>query len=173
MVLANRGVGRGDLFVFYGTFRNTELVGRRLEYRGKPFHAVFGYMSIGDIIRVNASTKMPWCAEHPHLVNRNRKNNTLYISADWFRTAQEMMPGADVLPFDERRVLSSSTDRVSLWRLPRFFHPDVSGKTMSNHLAKDWDLTDDAAFLQTKSPGQEYVVEATDSMVTWVRRLLR
>jgi hypothetical protein len=171
-VLANRGVTRGDLFIFYGTFRKTGHSAERLEYNSKSFHAVFGYMSIGDIVRVDGSTRMPWCAEHPHLVNRNRKNNTLYVADDLLRLGGMKMAGAGNVPFSRRRVLSSSTERISRWRLPRFFHPALSGKTMSNHVADNWELTDEAAFLQTKSPGQEYVVEATDSMLIWVRELL-
>ena len=77
-----------------------------------------------------------------------------------------------MLRFEEQRVLSESTDRMSLWKLPRFFHPALSQKAMSNHAPQDWSLEPDAAFLQTKSPGQEYVVEATDEMREWALQLI-
>lgn len=169
-VLANRGVSKGDLFIYYGTFRRTETADMGLKYVGKAFHAIFGYMLVGEIIRVNGQTSIPWCASHPHLVNRNRKNNTLYVAA--MSLGSHNLPGAAMLRFDEQRVLSKSADRISLWKLPRFLHPALSQKAMSNHRLEDWSLEPDAAFLQTKSPGQEYVVEATAEMREWALKLV-
>jgi hypothetical protein len=171
-VLRNRNVSKGDLFIFYGSYRHAEEAHGRLIYRGKAFHAIFGYMSVGEIIAVNSSTTIPWCAKHPHLVNRNRRENTLYIAADSLSLNGLSLPGSGTLPFAQSRVLSRSPERLSLWQLPRFFHPKVSGNSMSNHLPKDWTLTDEAAYLQTKSPGQEYVVIATEPMLEWITDIL-
>ena len=172
-VLRNRKVAKGDLFIFYGNFRRTVDVGGSLKFIGKTFHAIFGYMSVGDIVTVDGSTTLPWCAEHPHLVNRKRKNNTLYLASNVATFSGRKMSGAGIVSFDERRILSSTYERPSLWRLPSFFHPDISGRTMSNHLSKDWTLNDETALLQTKSPGQEYVVDATAEMIDWAAQVLR
>ena len=49
--LENQGVARGDLFLFFGWFRHTQEVGGKLRFQGDDngFHAIFGYLEIGDI----------------------------------------------------------------------------------------------------------------------------
>lgn len=170
-LLANQGVRVDDLFLFYGTFRKTQLIAGRLNYFGKPFHALFAYMKVGRIVSLTGITDLPWCAEHPHLVNRNRTNNTLYVSAETLFDGVSR-PGSATLTFDERRVLTHPGKTVSIWRLPRFFHPDISGRTLSNHVLKAWTLGEECTVLRTKSPGQEYVVEVTEEMLDWVAAIL-
>lgn len=49
--LAKCGIGRGDLFLFFGTFRKAELYQGILRYvKGAPeVHLVFGYLEVGKI----------------------------------------------------------------------------------------------------------------------------
>ena len=169
--LRNSGVCEGDLFLFFGTFDHTTLVNGRLTFTGKPFHAVFGYMQIGQIVTVNSSTSLPWCAEHPHLANRARKNNTLYIGAD--RLAGTDRPGAGVVRYAQKRMLSAEPGRVSRWRLPGFFHPEACGRFLSCHPNLHvWKRDGDDVLLSTKSPAQEYVIDATPQMAEWAYALI-
>lgn len=167
----SQGVSTGDLILFFGTFRQTQRQRGILRFSEKRVHLIFGYMQIGRIVRVDGSTSLPWCVEHPHLVNRERSNNTLYIAAG--KLSGTSMPGAGMLRYAERRVLSKTKGNVSLWRLPSFFHPDECGRSMSRHpKPHSWQRDGDDALLKTNSPGQEYVIEATSEIADWARDIV-
>jgi hypothetical protein len=168
--LSNQGVRAGDLFIFYGSFRRTSVLGDRLQYIGEAFHVIYAYMRVGWVIGINSSTDLAWCSDHPHLVIRTRLNNTLYVAADAFGDSDR--PGCAVLSFDQRRVLSKR-GALSSWHLPHCFHPDVSGRTLSYHGVAAYSRSNEYVILKTKSPGQEYVVEATDDMIAWVSSVLQ
>jgi hypothetical protein len=94
----------------------------------------------------------------------------IYVAADAFGDSDR--PGCAVLSFDQRRVLSKP-GALSSWRLPHCFHPDVSGRTLSYHGVAAYSRSDEYVTLKTKSPGQEYVVDATDDMIAWVSSVLQ
>jgi len=51
--LRNQGVGIGDIFLFFGLYRQTEITedgGIRFLPRSQPRHIMYGYFQIGDII---------------------------------------------------------------------------------------------------------------------------
>jgi hypothetical protein len=170
-ILANNGVREGDLFLFYGNFRRTKLFHGRLTFDGPWLHILFAYLWVGKIVRVNSSTDLPWCKAHPHLVIRKRPNNTLYISADHPSGAASER-GSGIFSFDEDLVLTKPGANVSKWRIPRFFHPEVGKAVLSHHRSEAWTMDDTYAYLQTKSPGQEYVMEADAVLRDWATNLI-
>lgn len=84
--LDNQCVSEGDLFLFFGWFRHTKEVNGQLCYDGenKGFHAIFGYLEIGEIIRVHEETQLPgWLQDHPNAMPYYRgrtTNNQIYVS---------------------------------------------------------------------------------------------
>ncbi|MBR5916195.1 MAG: hypothetical protein IKZ57_07095 [Spirochaetia bacterium] len=85
--LLNKGIKEGDIFLFFGTFKNTELREEKITYkREKEFHALWGYMVVDDVISVDNvdneegkkqfekyKNKYPGLKDHPHFMNRNNK----------------------------------------------------------------------------------------------------
>ena len=90
--LQGQNVDVGDIFLFFGTFHQTEEKDGKLSYcrgrRGKSvdfyvksdLHIIYGYLQVGEIITDPGRIKReyPW---HPHS-RFSDKNNVLYIPAD-------------------------------------------------------------------------------------------
>ena len=69
--LERQGVGLGDVFVFFGLFRE--------EQSGEPHHRIFGYLEIEEI--VNLALGAPQYLidlGHPHALAMHHKNDVIY-----------------------------------------------------------------------------------------------
>ncbi|WP_336987224.1 hypothetical protein [Altererythrobacter aquiaggeris] len=89
--LENQQVGRGDVFVFFGLFREEQ---RGKEQEGEPHHRIFAFMEIAEIVRLEGC-----CGErkaelevigHPHALGMHAKNDVIYAGAG--QTAQRASP---------------------------------------------------------------------------------
>ena len=73
--LANQGVGVGDVFVFFGLFREGK--------SGDPHHRIFGYQRIEAIVDLTACSDAVRAeyAElgHPHALGMHAKNDVIYV----------------------------------------------------------------------------------------------
>lgn len=80
--LVNQGVGIGDVFVFFGLFRE--------EVTGEPHHRIFGYQrieSIVDLVTCSDPERGEFAAiGHPHALGMHAKNDVIYVGEG--RTAQ-------------------------------------------------------------------------------------
>ncbi len=153
--LMNEGVKEGDLFLFFGWFKQTILKNGKLEFdKSAPdLHIIFGYLQIGKILQVNNQTKIPdWMKYHPHARDEDRlKNptNTVYVAADnlmWDNNT----PGAGVFKFSKELVLTKDGFSRSKWELPNFFR----NVKMSKHR-------------------QEKVVEDNSDVENWAKELIK
>lgn len=65
-------VGKSDLFLFFGTFRAVERVGKKWRYcRTAPkVHSLYGWLQIEDVVPVLEASDViksrPWLKDHPH-----------------------------------------------------------------------------------------------------------
>jgi Nucleotide modification associated domain 3 len=73
--LANQGVGREDIFLFFGWFRDVLCTDGRLRYTRSPdravrplnYHAIWGWMEIGDVLSAaKFATWHPWAINEHH-----------------------------------------------------------------------------------------------------------
>src|SRR5690606_23970947 len=90
--LAKQGVGPGDVFLFFGWFREVERRAGRWRYaRGAPHvHALFGWLEVDEILaiaaeRVACLARHPWIASHVHAANPGHYTsalNSIYIAAE-------------------------------------------------------------------------------------------
>ena len=90
-LLLNAGVQVGDLFLFFGWFRQVEETAKGYRfvsrnhpdfYRGHDLQIIYGYMEIGEIITdQDKIRKFYW---HPHASNLHTKhaNNALYLPTE-------------------------------------------------------------------------------------------
>lgn len=184
--LANRRVGLGDLFLFFGWFRQVEAHRGQLRYRhGAPdLHCVFGWLQVGATYRPGTIEAPPpqWTCDHPHVEGAERYlsegiNNTLYVASEGLRLPGLRRPvagGGVFRHFGPRLQLTASGKQRSLWRLPASFRPKPGLPALSYHSdARRWRKDADGILLQTVGRGQEFVLDCGcyPDVYDWLRDL--
>lgn len=168
--LRNQGVKAGDLFLFYGWFRKTELTeDDRLRFSpdSPGFHAIFGYLEVKQVIAATSSIALPdWLSDHPHAVAARlaKSSNFIYVAKSTL-SADAGRPGAGVFRFNENLVLTHSGMSRSRWKLdPSVFqHLEIS-----YHSAPSWTN----GYFQSYARAQEYVIKADEGAENWARALI-
>jgi len=120
--LERQRVGEDDLFLFFGWFRKTRYHNGKLEFdpNERDLHALFGYLQIGEIEKVNPGFNLPkWMAYHPYTDRKrmSNKTNTIYIARHdliWNKS----LPGAGRLKFNDNLILTKKGLSRSRWDLP-------------------------------------------------------
>lgn len=165
--LQNKKVGIGDLFLFFGWFKETEMNQGKLVYKrgAKDLHVIYGYLQIGRTIEKKADAPF-WLKDHPHIGDKKDRvdgNNAIYLPADKL----SFMPninGYGLLKYRKDRILTKEGMSKSKWNLPSFFkevdisyHPDP------------WKDN----YFQSAAKGQEFVMEACPEVLEWVKQIIR
>lgn len=133
--LANQGVGPGDVFLFFGLFR---------EERQPAHHRIFGYLAVAEVVPLNG------CAPgrldelrllgHPHALRREGQDDTIYAGEG--RTASR---ASDTL----RLTVPGASP--SLWRRPDWLR---QGNLTYHRRADRWMS---GGRLRSAPRGQEFV----------------
>ncbi|WP_284126614.1 Nmad3 family putative nucleotide modification protein [Parerythrobacter aestuarii] len=151
--LANRGVGEGDVFLFFGLFRE--------EDSGEPHHRIFGYLRIEEIVDLSH------CSDHrrqelamlghPHALGMHAKNDVIYCGKG--ATAGQ---ACDVLR------LTVPGGPPSLWRRPAWLKPGG----LSYHDRADRWLS--GKRIRSVARGQEFVADIGRRQAprTWLDTIL-
>lgn len=172
--LSNQGVGPGDVFLFFGSFRKTlKSLDSRLHFDpDSPVrHVLFGYLEIAQVIKIGLDDGPSWASDHPHYVNRARRSNTLYLSSprlSW----DSSVPGGGTFRFAPELVLSKDGATRRVWTLPSFFHPSMTPTILSRHSESNFAIDEGLVELTTVSPGQEYVIDVSPDIVAWTKRMI-
>jgi hypothetical protein len=165
--LDTMGVGVGDIFLFYGMYRQTEYrADGTLRYvRSAPIrHIIYGYMKVGEILRDPAEIKAR-CPNHPHAVHIERANNRLYLPEEY-----------GTFHYDDKLVLTKPNQNSRrLWALPLFFAKD--GISISWQGDNKPEERDGYAELNSVCRGQEFVITTTttaqqENLSAWVDSLI-
>ncbi|MDB9528425.1 hypothetical protein PN498_20705 [Oscillatoria sp. CS-180] len=183
--LRNRGISSGDLFLFFGWFREVEQVNNRYRYvKAAPdLHVLFGWLQIGARIDVETETDLPdWLTYHPHVYNRDRYSqhaNTLYLAPSTLKLPSRSLnqPGAGTFPqFSAALQLTApAAASRSLWELPRWFYPAGRPSALSYHTKPNrWQLGNRSTYLRSVCQGQEFVLDCQHypEAINWVAALL-
>lgn len=165
--LENQGVGVGDLFLFFGWFRQTEETAAWYRFvPGAPdLHVLFGWLQVGRVLPVGApELEVPaWAAYHPHFHRDSEGRNTVYVAREDLRLTG-MAPGpAGAGVFrryrDALRLTAPGHTRTG-WRLPGWFFPWDGRPPLTYHGNPDrWSLAADHAMLRSVPRGQEFVLD--------------
>ena len=173
--LANQGVGPGDLFLFFGWYRQVEVGRGRHQYipGAHDIHALFGWLQVGEVIPIDDSghavTKShAWLHDHPHVQHAGAlrgKKNTIYSASAQLRLggAPTGLPGAGVFTrwSDQLRLTAPGRSR-SQWRVPNWMYPQPGQPALTYHGNPDrWTRQGPHAYLQTVAKGQEFVLDVT------------
>ena len=131
-VLANAGVQKGDLFLFFGWFRQTEEYKGVLRYARKKdrdfyqyadLQAVYGYLEVGNIIWDKENMKEYFWHPHSAYSGFGPGNNALYIPAERLSFNPELK-GYGTFDFREDRVLTMKGKSRATWNPYPFLMPE-------------------------------------------------
>lgn len=138
--LANRGVGVGDWFVFFGLFQTAG---------EPPHHRIFGYLHVAEIFDLTdcaAAVRQELTAlDHPHVIGLHARNDTIYRG-----------PGKVATAASPELRLTVPEGPPSIWRRPEWLR---KGELSYHDRADRW-LPENR--LQTVARGQEFVAEVGD-----------
>ena len=172
-VLSNANVEVGDIFLFFGWFRKTELCNGQYRfvprntgnfYDHSDLQIIYGYMQIGEIITDKSQiSRFAW---HPHSSD-NRidiSSNTLYIPAKTL----SILPGfSGYGTFDYRidRVLTMKEKPRATWTAYSFLSPENIYEQRKNS-AKGEGIY---------YPGiwQELIINESDGLLDWVKSIIQ
>lgn len=136
--LANRGVGVGDVFLFFGLFRE--------EASGEPHHRIFGWLQVSVIIPLadagDAELAPLVALDHPHALGLHAGNDVIYRG-----------PGRTAGQDDPRLRLTVPGGPPSLWQRPPWLRP---GGLSYHDRADRWQR---GGRLQSVARGQEFVAD--------------
>jgi hypothetical protein len=186
--LSNQGVTTGDLFIFFGWFRNVEFqLGRWKYIRGAPdLHVAFGWLQVAEIASIGRDAtpllkRYPWLARHPHVSHASDigPSNTIYIA----REDLELPGGGDTelsgagafRSFKDNYTLTWPGRTRSVWRLPKWFFPAAGRDLLSYHKnLKRWEREGEYSRLHTVCIGQEFVLNCNQypESVAWAQSLI-
>ena len=163
--LNNQNVTTGDLFMFFGWFRETEYRNGQLKYKrgSNDAHMLFGYLQIGKIARGNQLKKYYW---HPHS-EYGEGNNTIYVATRHLVIDGEDtgLPGAGTFKYSKDIVLTMPGQSRSRWSLPDFFKDvDISCHTE--------DCFKPEGYFQSVPIGQEFVVSDDKRVTRWAKNII-
>lgn len=163
--LQKQGVGIGDLFLFFGWFRQTEYIAGQLRYKkdAPNWHVIYGYLQVGEII--DTPTNIPaWLNGHPHAkMERWNSPNVIYTASSKLSFLPQL-PGAGYLQFSNRLVLTKEKCSRRVWNLPDFFR-----QIPISYNANSW--KEDCFISAAK--GQEFVFEANDNALEWIKDIVQ
>ena len=169
--LINKRVTKGDIFLFFGWFRQTEEINGQFCYKknSPDLHVLYGYLQIGEIYDGPPFPGYIQSHAHAQSAYRIRKNNRIYVASDSL-ALNPRLAGAGCFTYQPKQV----TDHINLvltksgmtrrrWHLPEFFK-DVDISYHKNAFKEDHFLS--------VAQGQEFVIECNDNLQDWTRRII-
>lgn len=182
--LQNRGVGAGDIFLFYGWFRQVESSNGAYRYvqGARDLHIIFGWLQIEQRIPVAERARIPlWACDHVHCRRAQPlKTDSLYIATERITLPGIVLdtPGADIFPrFHPLLCLTDQDPYVSrsLWRLPSWMFPAGGRPALTYHAGLErWEQCGDYVLLKNVNKGQEFVLDCDHypEAVEWLANLI-
>lgn len=163
--LSNMKVGKGDLFLFFGWFRETEEdFEGKLKFKTKVpgRHILYGYLHVDEVISKHKGLSKVGNHPHSHSRYNGRINNSIYVASETLPFAKSL-PGAGCLKYSSKLVLSKEGLSRSKWKLMDFFK-DVS---ISYHSRDSFSN----GYFQSAAIGQEFVIEENSNVTKWAESL--
>ena len=171
-LLSNAGVEPGDIFLFFGWFRQVvetssgyRFATRNPEdfYHGNDLQVIYGYMQIGEIISDQEMIKKYYWHPHSSKEHTCNPNNTLYLPSERlsFNTS---LKGYGTLNFREDRVLTMKGMGRATWDEYKFLMPE--------HLYGEKKNCAKGRGLYYACIWQEQVVYESEGLIDWVKKVI-
>ncbi len=167
----------GDLFIFWGCYREAKRRAGRWTFSGPTIHAIFGWLQVGERHQLGTDGSYllathPWLASHPHVRPGWGKANAIFIAADELALPglTGELPGYGILERGHR--LSRLGGKPSIWDAPDWLHPVSNGSGMTYHMDNSRWFEDGT--VQCVAQGQEFVADVGgDARVgQWLNRII-
>jgi len=181
--LRKQGVGKGDLFFFFGLFRWVERGAAGWQYvrNSRAMHVLFGWLQIAERAPVSTwPVNDRWALYHPHFAMTPRASNVLYLSSKSLRMSDGALyiAGAGVFPFFSPvlQLTAPDSERPGRWLLPAWFHPQGRASVLSYHRKPSrWSRSSSGTILSSVSRGQEFVLDCDDypEAIDWLDELMQ
>ncbi|MCK1211960.1 hypothetical protein [Streptococcus uberis] len=139
--LRNQNIGIGDLFLFFGWFKQTEgnLCEGSLRYvKGAPDqHILYGYLQVGELVseQDKLEEKFYW-HPHSHPKRTTQKSNMLYLPTKEL-TFDKSRKGYGVFEFSENRILTKKGYSKAVWNEIDVLLPNNISKQVKNSAKKE------------------------------------
>lgn len=151
------------MFLYFGWFRKTMMSHGKLIYDPmcKGFHAIYGYLQVGKIEKINQMIFEDWSQYHPHVLRGSSAGDLdyLYTAVDYLSFSPEHK-GYGVFDYTKSIVLTKNGYSKSKWQLPEF----MQNYKISYHTEKSWK----ADYFQSAAKGQEFVMDCDDRIYGWL-----
>lgn len=156
---------KGDLFLFFGSFKRTYHKKTLQFERDNERHIIFGYLIIDKIIKPQDDPENVIFSSHPNFKNADHyKNcNTVYIAKD--------ENGYGTFKYRNELVLTREGYSKSQWELPMIFHPK-NGTQISRHSDKNIEIREDKMLLNSVGIGHDFVIEGNPEIEKWAKDLI-
>lgn len=171
--LKNLGVAPGDIFLFFGNFHFVECKNGEYKYsrecgdfyREKDIQVIWGYLQVGEILSVPEKQKEAWW--HPPSTDERISGiaNVIFKASE--RLSLDITkPGAGLLPFDKKRVLTLEGATKATWAMNEVYDTQhIYGKRKNG--AKD-----PIKGLYYAGIWQELGLMESDACTEWARSIL-
>ena len=181
--LRNQRVGPGDLFLFYGLFREIEKDGSKYRWKKSAVarHIIWGWLQVDEIFEVTTglADRFRWMSYHPHFQHEDEKNNVIYVAKRILQLpGGESRPGSGTFSrVNSSLVLSSACPEsgASSWELPGWCYPRKGIYPLSYHGNMErWRRRGSISLLSAVPRGQEFVLDADHypEAVGWISSLV-
>ena len=166
--LDNQRVESGDLFLFFGWFREAEFIDGIYRYKKdvKDHHRIFGWMFVNKKLKVGSEIKefrrkYPKYASHPHAIGKWASNNTIYLAPETFSLFEGVtIRGFGKFSMSKRTLLSNdNASSKRFWNVPDWLNPAKGGCIPSYHDERNYI----DGLLKTAGRGQEFVCQPRQS----------
>jgi hypothetical protein len=178
--LKTSGVTIGDLFLFFGWFREAELKDGKYRYRhdAPDLHVIYGWLQVGAVIPCadRQLSDFAWARYHPHF---RGSYGTAYVAGnnlDLGKNTDDIPGGGQFAAYHEclRLTAPNSLSRRQ-WRFPEWFYPRNGCVPLTYHRNKAaFQRIGKYTILESAGRGQEFVLDSRDypEAVSWARRLI-
>ena len=175
--LLNNGIEPGDLFLFFGTFHHVEKVHSHFQYvkhtgdfyKDKDLHVIWGYMQVGEIAKMYDDLYKFWW--HPHSTCNYDKDewddswlNVIFASTDKL-SFDENKPGAGVLPFSKKRVLTLEGESKAMWKKNPIYD-------LNHIIGNRKNSTRKAGAIYYAGIWQELMLKESKSCENWAKKII-
>lgn len=171
--LINIGVKEGDIFLFFGNFHNVCRMGEVYRYmrktgdfyKDKDLQVIWGYLQVGKILSTSEEQKELWW--HPHSTEERRVNptNLIFVASETL-SFDKTKPGAGLLLFDKKRVLTQENANKATWKMNKVYDPKhIEGRR--KNLAQDLDKE-----IYYAGIWQELGLHESDECTKWARDII-
>ncbi len=120
--LKNIRIKEGDLFLFFGNFHFVEKAAGHYRYvrksgdfyKDNDLQVIWGYLQVGRIIDDPEEQKSLWWHPHSGANRTNNITNVIFTATDKLSFCTDK-PGAGLLPYDMKRVLTKKGCKKATW----------------------------------------------------------